>query len=58
MEAARVSLFGVPSHLLRRAASDAAAWFASAIRGDWDGAFAAELRLRFISGFVRTRLAS
>ena len=58
MEAARLSLFGVPGHLLRRAASDAAAWFASAIRGDWDGAFAAELRLRFFSGFVRTRLVS
>lgn len=57
MEAARMSLFGVPSHLLRRAASDAAAWFVSALHGDWDGAFAAELRLRFFSGFVRTRLA-
>jgi len=58
MEAARVSLFGVPGHLLRRAAADLTAWFVSAIRGDWDGAFAAELRLRFFSGFVRTRLAS
>ena len=57
MEAARMTLFGVPGHLLRRAASDAAAWFVSAIHGDWDGAFAAELRLRFFSGFVRTRLA-
>ena len=58
MEAARMSLLGVPSHLLRRAASDAAAWFVSALHGDWDGAFNAELRLRFFSGFVRTRLAS
>ena len=58
MEAARMSLLGVPSHLVRRAASDAAAWFVSALHGDWDGAFAAELRLRFFSGFVRTRLAS
>jgi glycosyltransferase involved in cell wall biosynthesis len=57
MEAARVSLFGVPAHLLRCAVSDAASWFVSAARGDWDSAFLAELRLRFFSGFVRTRLA-
>jgi hypothetical protein len=57
MEAARLSPFGVPGHLLRRAASDAVSWFLSAARGDWDAAFLAELRLRFFSGFVRTRLA-
>jgi hypothetical protein len=57
MEAARVSLLGVPGHLLRRAAADAASWFVSAAHGDWDAAFLAELRLRFFSGFVRTRLA-
>ena len=56
-EAARMSPLGVPGHLLRRAASDAASWFLSAARGDWDGAFLAELRLRFFTGFVRTRLA-
>jgi glycosyltransferase involved in cell wall biosynthesis len=57
MEAARLSLLGVPSHLVGRAVSDATTWFVSALHGDWDGAFAAELRLRFFSGFVRARLA-
>ena len=56
-ERARVAPLGVPGHLLRSAARDAAAWLRSAISGDWDTAFLAELRLRFFKGFVWTRLA-
>ena len=57
MERARVSPFGVPGHLLRTAAGDAARWLTSIVSADWDRAFLAELRLRFFKGFVWTRLA-
>ena len=57
MERARVTPFGVPGHLLRAAARDVAAWARSVIAADWDSAFLAELRLRFVKGFVWTRLA-
>ena len=57
MERARVSPLGVPGHLLREAASNAGAWARSALTADWDRAFLAELRLRFVKGFVWTRLA-
>lgn len=57
MERARVSPFGVPGHLLRTAAADAARWLTSIVSADWDRAFVAELRLRFFKGFVWTRLA-
>jgi glycosyltransferase involved in cell wall biosynthesis len=57
MERSRFQLLGVPSHLLRSAASDAVAWIRSVLNQDWDGAFAAELRLRFFEGYVRTRIA-
>jgi glycosyltransferase involved in cell wall biosynthesis len=56
-ERARVRVLGVPGHLLRSAASDAAHWTACIARGDWDGAFDAELRLRFFGGFVKGRLS-
>lgn len=57
MERARLRPFGVPGHLLREAARDLAAWVRSAAVADWDRAFLAELRLRFVKGFVWTRLA-
>lgn len=57
VESTRVSALGVPGHLVRSAATDAAAWVRSVLSADWDGAFLAELRLRFFKGFVWTRLA-
>lgn len=57
VERARVAPFGVPGHLLRSAARDAATWVRAALSADWDNAFLAELRLRFFKGFVWTRLA-
>jgi glycosyltransferase involved in cell wall biosynthesis len=56
MERARVRLLGVPGHLLRTAARDAWLWVRSVATADWNRAFAAELRLRFFRGFVRTRV--
>lgn len=57
VERARVAPLGVPGHLLRSAAADAAAWIRSVLSADWDRAFLAEMRLRFFKGFVWTRLA-
>ena len=57
MERARVTPFGVPGHLLREAAQTCGSWARSAAVADWDRAFLAELRLRFLKGFVWTRLA-
>ena len=57
MERARVTAFGVPAHLLREAVRNGAAWARCALTADWDRAFLAELRLRFLKGFVWTRLA-
>lgn len=56
-ERARVAPLGVPGHLVRSAVADAGHWLRSAARADWDGAFLAELRLRFFKGFVRARVA-
>jgi len=57
VERARMAPLGVPGHLLRAAAADAAAWVRSIVLADWEAAFLAELRLRFFKGFVRARLA-
>jgi glucosyl-dolichyl phosphate glucuronosyltransferase len=57
MERARVTPLGVPAHLLKEAFRDAAAWARSIAVADWDRAFLAELRLRFVKGFVWTRIA-
>ena len=57
MERARATPFGVPGHLLREGVHTLAAWVRSALVADWDRAFLAELRLRFLKGFVWTRLA-
>jgi glycosyltransferase involved in cell wall biosynthesis len=57
MEGTRVALMGVPGHLLRSAVVDASTLLGRAVRGDWEGAFAAELRLRFFWGFLKTRVS-
>jgi glycosyltransferase involved in cell wall biosynthesis len=57
MERARISPFGIPGHMLREAARDLVAWTGSMAVADRDRAFLAELRLRFLKGFVWTRLA-
>lgn len=57
MEQARVTPMGIPGHLLREAVRDLAAWARSIAVADWDRAFLAELRLRFVKGFVWTRIA-
>ena len=48
-------LLGVPAHLFRTAAEDAAAWLTLRVRGDAAEAFARETRLWFFSGFLRER---
>ena len=57
VERSRFRVFGVPGHLLRAAAADAGRWGTCVARGDWEGAFDAELRLRFFGGFVKGRLS-
>jgi glucosyl-dolichyl phosphate glucuronosyltransferase len=57
IEKARVTPFGVPGHLFREAVRNFGAWARSVVTADWDRAFLAELRLRFVKGFVWTRLA-
>ena len=57
VERSRLRVFGVPGHLVREAASDAWRWTACMARGDRDGAFDAELRLRFFGGFVKGRFS-
>lgn len=55
MERTRGRLLGVPLHLFRSAARDAAAWLRLQLSGDRARAFAAETRLWFFSGFLRER---
>lgn len=57
MERSRAQVLGVPVHLLRSAAHDSWEWLRCATTGDWDGAFDAELRLRFVGGFLRERVS-
>lgn len=57
LEASRRRLLGVPAHLFRSAAQDAAAWARHRIAGERVDAFAAETRLWFFTGFVRERCA-
>jgi len=47
--------FGVPAHLYKRAALDAAQWLGSVVRGNLDRAFDHEMALRFFAGFLRRR---
>jgi glucosyl-dolichyl phosphate glucuronosyltransferase len=57
IEQTRLAPLGVPGHLFRRALRDLLSWAKSIVTGNWERAFAAELRLRFFKGFVWTRLA-
>ncbi|HTI37853.1 MAG TPA: glycosyltransferase [Vicinamibacterales bacterium] len=57
VEQSRRRMFGIPGHLVRSAASDSARWIGCVLRADWDGAFDAELRLRFFGGFLKGRLS-
>ena len=50
------TLFGVPAHLHRQAFADLCAWARALLVADLPRAFLHELRLRFFSGFFRTRL--
>lgn len=51
----RGRLLGIPAHLFRTAAADAAAWCKLKMRGEAAEAFARETRLWFFSGFLRER---
>jgi hypothetical protein len=48
-------LFDVPAHMYRAAIADTLAWVGAKLRGNDLDAFTRELRLRFFSGFLRTR---
>jgi glycosyltransferase involved in cell wall biosynthesis len=48
-------LYGVPAHLYRQCFVNAASWVACMASGRLDAAFLHETRLRFFSGFFRTR---
>lgn len=52
---ARGTVLGVPAHLYRQAAADAAGWLRSVASRDSARAFHHELRLRFFAGFFLTR---
>ena len=56
-EASRIGpILGVPAHLVRQAAADAWGWVRSKATGDTARAFARELHLWFIAGFIRERV--
>ena len=57
MEASQVGrVLGVPAHLFRQAAIDAWGWIKSKAMGDTARAFAREVHLWFIAGFIRERV--
>jgi len=56
MERSRIGSFiGVPAHLYRRAAVDAARWLGNVVRGNLDRAFDYEVALQFFAGFLKRR---
>jgi glycosyltransferase involved in cell wall biosynthesis len=56
MERSKLGCFiGVPAHLYRQAALDAARWLGSVVRGRLNRAFDYEVALRFFAGFLRRR---
>ena len=58
MERSQLKNFlGVPAHLYKRAALDAARWLGTVIRGNLDRAFDFEVALRFFAGFLKRRYA-
>ena len=48
-------LLGVPGHLYRETARSAVGWVAKVLRGDGDGAFENECKVRFFRGFFKAR---
>jgi glucosyl-dolichyl phosphate glucuronosyltransferase len=50
------TFLGVPAHIYRRAVGDFARWVGAIARGRRDEAFAHELKLRFVGGFLWTRV--
>ena len=55
MERSRLRVGGIPVHLLRAAAADAAQWLRGAMRQDEARTFEREARLCFAAGYVRER---
>ena len=55
IESTRLTLLGVPGHLMRQTFADAAAWVANILRLDGAAAFEREVRLWFAAGFVLER---
>ena len=53
----RGHVLGVPAHLFRSAAGDAVRWIQLSASRDRTGAFEAETRLYFFSGFFKERCA-
>ena len=51
------SLWGVPAHLYRSSAEAFASWASAILRGRTDDAFAHEVKLRFLRGFIGQRIA-
>jgi glycosyltransferase involved in cell wall biosynthesis len=56
-EGTRLAPFGVPAHVYRAAVIEAVAWARDTLRLRRASAFAHELRLRFLFGFARQRIA-
>lgn len=56
LESSRWSVLGVPAHLIRQAADDFASMASALFRRDTVAAFAFEVRLWFVAGFVRQRI--
>jgi glycosyltransferase involved in cell wall biosynthesis len=54
-ERSKFRLAGVPSHLLKEAATNALTWLSKILSGKTDAAFVNECRLRFFSGFFEQR---
>lgn len=55
LEAARARLFGVSSHLYKRALLDSLTWLGYTLTGNSRMAFTTEIKLRFFLGFYRQR---
>lgn len=55
MERSRFRILGVPAHMYRQAIRDTWGFFSGSMVGRREQAFACEVRLRFFTGFARTR---
>ena len=56
LESSHYSLVGIPGHILRRAITESLRTLWSAMKGDFEEAFAHEVEARFCFGFIRKRL--